>query len=507
MSQSNLPQRTNPASLLEQIRQAPDLRELHAYLAPLLIRAHNALAQDVRFAEIDDRRKTENILARDLPDSIENYLKMPLDYRNGKKVNEEHTPRELLIKSMNVLVQALKDIEQRNMEVFEKKTVIDHKVFQQKYAVEVEPENEFQSQFDFETYRKNNPQMLERILTKETPTVSVKNEASPKKHYLVAFLNLWGSFSMYRSRSFAQGWPNLEYLRLAHKYRHSNAQKDINMGRQNAFETSEDIIKLRIENIYTKEESYYYLLTLMRDINHKSQKLNVSIPLRKSLAQEKYATGAVKNLAKALKTTLYVMYRHNSVMFRGNGQWDFPRSEGLGSEEAVLAFSRAQNLETIRLNIAQGKWETAPKRIKEFVMDSQPELVKYYLDNLVRKFDINNPAWESALKLTTYYVHQRCHKEYLTDKAINLNNYDVVQSPCSSDFYPFEYMKNLIKQIKNGKINEFLLKKEAIPNFNPITKKYKNESDAKESKKETALNSSEFSPVVNKVIVPKTRII
>jgi hypothetical protein len=447
---------TNPASLLEQIKQTPDLKELHGYLAPVLIRAHNALQnnQNKNFNEADDVRKVENILSKDLPDSINNYLKMPIDYRNDKKINEQHSPRELLIKSMDVLVVALKEIEQRNLAIFEKKTVIDHKVFQEKYGVEVEPENQFKSQFDWNSYQKNHPQTLDAILTKELKKDENANIQSKKeKKSFSAFLKIIGSFSFYRSKSFAYGWPNMEYWWMTQKMRESNAQRDLNTSRNGTIQTKADLLEFRIQEVYSKEETLYYVLTLMKEINEHTRHLKVKMPMRQSLAENITLTSELKNVCTELQNAIYVMNRKNPLHFQAGGIWDFSRASNVGTEEAAIALHRARHLEDIRIKIGRGKWETNRVEIKQMVMEEKPEIVAHYLECLAMQMKLDNPHWQRALTTTTYYVTQRAQKDSWFKEKVNLDKYDDKYMLVSdSNFYPYQHMKSLIAEINSGKV-------------------------------------------------------
>lgn len=445
---------TNPEKLLSKIFNTPDLKELHGYLAPMLIKSHNALQNTDAFSDHDDVRKVENILSKDLPGAIENYLAMPMDYRNSKKINESATPRELLIKSIDVLVQALKEIEERNLAGFEKKTVIDHKIFKEKYAVEVEPENEFKSQFDWKNYQKNHPQTLDSILVKDAQVNMEKTEEKKSGHFM-AFLKLFSnlSFSFYRSKSFAQGWPEIEYYRLSRKFRDSNAQKDLDNNHNGKILTDPETLNLRIRNVYSKEETLYYVLTLIREVNRQSRDMEVMMPMHTSFAEKHHAPYELVQVCTELRNTIHVMNRYAPIFFNAGSAWDFPRKSDVGTQEAEMALGHSRHLEDIRLKIARGQWETNRIEIKAMVTESKPDVVKCYLDNLLDKFDINNEHWERAMKTTTYYVVQQAQREHRFKAVLNPEHYDnQAMSVSDTLFYKYGYMKNLIAQINNGEI-------------------------------------------------------
>jgi hypothetical protein len=444
---------TNPERLLEKFFNTPDLKELHGYLAPILIKSHNALQNADAFSDHDDVRKVENILAKDLPGAIENYLAMPMDYRNSKKINESATPRELLIKSIDVLVQALRDIEERNLAGFEKKTLIDHKIFKEKYAVEVEPENAFQSQFDWKSYQKNNPQTLDSILVKDTQTESETKEK--KDSHFMAFLKLFShlSFSFYRSKSFAQGWPEIDYFRMSHRMRNSNAQKDLDNNHNGTISTPKETLELRLRNVYSNEEVLYYMLTLIREVNRQSRDMEVMMPMRKSLAENPDTPEKLKNVCLELQNTIHIMNRYAPLYFKANAIWDFPRRPDVGTEEAVMALGNSCYMEELRQKIAHDKWETNRVVIKDMVMKSKPDLIQYYFDALVERFAISNEHWERAIKNTTYYVVQRAKKDPKFKEAIKLESYtNENMGVIDNRFYKYRYMKNLLDQINNGEI-------------------------------------------------------
>lgn len=132
-------------NLLNDIYAQPDLKGgVFSYLQPHILKAYGLLKRDqlsiqtgrtteVLFTDIDKKIDMENILYRDLPEIIDVYSKMPLEYRNEHRLKNGKTHRQLLLDNLEILTHKLQALETSVYEGFDQKMSVKNRVFTEKY--------------------------------------------------------------------------------------------------------------------------------------------------------------------------------------------------------------------------------------------------------------------------------------------------------------------------------------------------------------------------------------
>lgn len=495
-------------AVFKKIVSEPDLKELVPYLQPMVKKAYTVLANTTDsvkdneiFADVDDRRKVENILTRDLPQAIENYLAMPLDYRNSKSKKSEgrYTHREILIQSLELLVQALKDIEARNMEVFEQKAAVSQKVIKEKYAVEVTPENQFKGSFNWQAYEKEIEPVQhseaylsldEMILVNEK-----KKQENKEKHLQTQAGEKPGSFSrfialihsIFHPEKMSSTTDGLSYSALAYSLRHSDLAQDLK--RVKEFEGmamkysilsalgNEDSIRYK----YSPQESRLYLLTLVREIDKESQKVfSKNQPDgSRNIAQIFLDDFGMTSMLQTLNRAVLVMCEKHPTAFDKGGVWELPNTLTTGKSVAMMAINQARQCVQIKEDIKAGSWVAQGDSVN-FMMHSKPvDVVAFYIDALLDLNQPNNPRWIQALTNMAYYANMKSQSDYAFGRAINLDKYDTRFDSHNEKGDKYQYFAKIIEKVRNGEINA------------PV--------------EEVPLKPGEFTVVSNEVLVPKTR--
>jgi hypothetical protein len=178
--------------VLADIYAQPDLRhDVFEYINPVVLKSYthfcipqapgnprNGLTSNsnAKVDTIEQHRQMENILAQELPNLIDIYTRLPIEYRNEKILSNGLTHRQTLIKSLQLLVTKLVAIENQIYEHEDKSMTVGHEVIREKYQNNdvgyFEPEHttensnsnsknnnlpEFTNQFEWDGYKKDHP--------------------------------------------------------------------------------------------------------------------------------------------------------------------------------------------------------------------------------------------------------------------------------------------------------------------------------------------------------------
>lgn len=495
-------------TLFNKISEQPDLKELVPYLQPMVKKASVVLAHTTDsvtdnelFADVDDRRKVENILSRDLPNAIENYLAMPLDFRNSKSKKSEgkYTHREILIQSLELLIQALKDIEARNMEVFEQKAAVSQKIIKEKYAVEVAPENRFKGSFNWKGYEYEKEQtphvhseaylsLDEMILVNENKKQVAREKESQKKEKQTSFSRFITMIhTIIHPEKMSNMLENFAYNTLAYSLRKTDLAQSV----KKLKEFDDMAIKYsilsalgneeRIKKQYSPQESRLYLLTLMREIDSQSEKvlaknrIDGSRNIREIFLDDFGMTSMLQSLNKAV----LVMYETDPLAFDKGGIWELPETLSTGRSEAMIAISHARQCVQIKEDIKAGSWVAQGDSVN-FMLYSKPvDVVSFYLDTLLNLNQPNNPKWIQALTNIAYYANMKSQSDVAFAKAVNLSQYQTHFDSHHEKGAQYQFFGKLLAKVKNGEIKA------------PV--------------EEVPLNPDEYTTVSTEVIIPKTR--
>jgi hypothetical protein len=163
-------------SLFTSMYNQADLRaDVIGFIQPFIMSAHNllgtqkdvkkesknALASDESFIHLDmeEKRKLENILYRDLPNLIADYTELPIDYRNQKKLNSGKTHRETLIENIELIANQIEHLEETAFSAMDTKARVKSQVLKQRYGLEFEAQPQehktLTSNFDFAFYQQH----------------------------------------------------------------------------------------------------------------------------------------------------------------------------------------------------------------------------------------------------------------------------------------------------------------------------------------------------------------
>jgi hypothetical protein len=200
---------------------ADDLRsDVLGFIQPFILSANNLLSnngnnhkishnnnssnsnkgttKDARFSEesfihldMETQRKLENILYRDLPNLLDDYLELPINYRNQKKLISGKTHRETLIENIELLANQIHHLENTSFANEDAKARVKSKVLQERYGLEFEPQADeaitLQSTFDFNDYQKVNEKVLQ--LGRDHMKASSNEANRPAMEYQVRIEN------------------------------------------------------------------------------------------------------------------------------------------------------------------------------------------------------------------------------------------------------------------------------------------------------------------------------
>lgn len=192
--------------LLNKIYQEPDLgEELFEYVNPYVLKTYALLKTDSFnkdrneqscFKNKEDFMTAESILFKDLPGIVEVYTHLPLKYRNEHKLKTGKTHRDTLLDSIQKLVNKLKELDYLQYEEKDTEAIVKSKLIDQKYGQnniinlsselcgEPEPELKFQSNFNWNMFKKTLPTVKQEDLSKvlKNPMQNVDGYINNKEH-------------------------------------------------------------------------------------------------------------------------------------------------------------------------------------------------------------------------------------------------------------------------------------------------------------------------------------
>jgi hypothetical protein len=142
--------------LFNDIFHAPDLKkDILDYIQPEVLQAHELLnrhnvnnnvnTQDKTSSlslEFEEHRQMENLLYRDLPNLVSDYISLDLSYRNEKKLKNNETHRQTLMQNLQFIVAKLNDLKESVFAGHDTKANTANQILEAKYGslqTEVEP--------------------------------------------------------------------------------------------------------------------------------------------------------------------------------------------------------------------------------------------------------------------------------------------------------------------------------------------------------------------------------
>ena len=141
-------------TLLNDIYSQPDLKGgVFKYLQPPILKAYGLLKRDQLnvenggqkiFTDLESKHNIEKILFRDLPEIIDVYNQMPLEYRNEHKLKTGKSHRDQLLDNLELLTKQLVTLEKSAYEGFDQKMAVKSRVFKEIYP-EGSAEHEMES--------------------------------------------------------------------------------------------------------------------------------------------------------------------------------------------------------------------------------------------------------------------------------------------------------------------------------------------------------------------------
>jgi hypothetical protein len=479
-------------ALFEKINNQPDLKELVPYLYPMVLKANTALVLNEKtglsLAQIEDFRKIENILTKDLPGTIENYLAMPLDYRNGKSQKSDNrlTHREILIQSFELLIQALKDIEKRNLEIFEQKAYVTQKVIRQKYAVDVEPENEFKGDFNWQDYQRNNPPKLEEIIFTKQNQTPLNPQADKKEDVNViqpvdkksssAFLSMFSE--IWNATGMQEKLKKFQRAQMHYQFRYSKVHRDFTMNQETNWrnESSKALLEFTFTHKYSKKEIRYYLISMMEEMdktyNRLTEKTRYRLDISNTIQSLSESDEYMKNLSETLKNSIVILHRKYPEAFEKGGLFN-ELQNGLSHSNMWVkeALYLAKECEQVKKDLSSHKWITNLSSARWFVISKNPEVVSYYLDNLLDISHLRSQAWNTALINMTWFAYEKAKDSPETSKILDFDKYQKLYDNTNDNkFYVYGHMAKLIARIRSGKYSdpETLIKEQDVSNENDV---------------------------------------
>lgn len=163
--------------LFNDVFHAPDLKkEILDYIQPDVIKAHQLIHHENHSGLIaqafEEKRQLENLLYRDLPNLVSDYVSLDLAYRNEKKLKNQQTHRQTLMENLQFIVAKLADLQESVFAGHDTKANSANQILEAKYGQvqsEVEP---VKSNYDWDRLKQS---MLSKNLEKIYSDSSVKD--------------------------------------------------------------------------------------------------------------------------------------------------------------------------------------------------------------------------------------------------------------------------------------------------------------------------------------------
>jgi hypothetical protein len=109
--------------------------ESYSVLKGDMLKTQSGDMENILLKDIEKKHQIESILYRDLPELIDVYSKLPLEYRNEHKLKSGQTHRELLLDNLQILGGSLKKIIQSSYESVDQQMSAKNRFFKEKYEV------------------------------------------------------------------------------------------------------------------------------------------------------------------------------------------------------------------------------------------------------------------------------------------------------------------------------------------------------------------------------------
>ena len=181
-------------SILDDIRNVPDLQDFISYCQPILDKIENiktnikTLSNQNSFlnSNYNFSYKLDSILNQHLPNSINSYLKLTFQYRNTKKTNingQNITAKEALLLNLSHIDTQVNKIEEEFNEINKMDLMAQNRLLRQMSETELEPEtnHKFVNQFDINNFKKSETIIYspkQQLNDKEIETIKKKHTFS-----------------------------------------------------------------------------------------------------------------------------------------------------------------------------------------------------------------------------------------------------------------------------------------------------------------------------------------
>lgn len=149
--------------LFNDVLHAPDLKkEILDYIQPDVLKAHQLIHNNHNenhahgmTQTFEEKRQLENLLYRDLPNLVSDYVSLDLTYRNEKKLKNQQTHRQSLIENLQFIVAKLTDLQDSMFAGHDTKANSANQILEAKYGQPQTQVQPLKSHYDWDTLKKS----------------------------------------------------------------------------------------------------------------------------------------------------------------------------------------------------------------------------------------------------------------------------------------------------------------------------------------------------------------
>jgi hypothetical protein len=180
----------------------------------------------------------------------------------------------------------------------------------------------------------------------------------------------------------------------------------------------------------------------------------------------------MKNLSETLKNSIVILHRKYPEAFEKGGLFN-ELQNGLSHSNMWIkeALYLAKECEQVKKDLSSHKWITNLSSARWFVISKNPEVVSYYLDNLLDISHLRSQAWNTALINMTWFAYEKAKDSPETSKILDFDKYQKLYDNTNDNkFYVYGHMAKLIARIRSGKYSdpETLIKEQDVSNENDV---------------------------------------
>jgi hypothetical protein len=153
---------TKIEDLLNEMYNQVDLKDsVFEYVQPYVLEAYALLKKDSMSIQqsaksilgVENKHELEKILYTDLPDLIDIYSKMPLEYRNEHRLKTGQTHRQLLLENVQILSDTINKLVKINYDDVDQQMSVKNRFFKEKYVEPTSKVNLGSSSVEYEKER------------------------------------------------------------------------------------------------------------------------------------------------------------------------------------------------------------------------------------------------------------------------------------------------------------------------------------------------------------------